>query len=417
MKWAQWLWFLLIAQSTLAQNLLVDGGFENLLNSSCESPSNTFQFSKSWYVLDANPDLFLGNCPLDESGSFFWDDKIKAFEGKNFAGISSRWNSNATYVSEGIATKLLQPLEAGEIYFFEMAILNRGGYQGFDEDIASCNLRPEKHIDIYLSQDSIEVINNFANGTASTNAELIAILDYDAITSRIPTLEWTVISTCFEAQGGEQHIGIAMPLGTFGDLPPCVAQSTSGVFRSFYYHLDQIQLTTSPSTIREKFVFCEEEIVSIDLIEILDQSLFSNATFLWEDGNTSSKRTFDQAGTYRADAIFECGVAPIFIELRQVKCQPDIYAPTAFSPNDDGINDSFRPILKTDGAFNKYELTIFDRWGNIVYKSRLPQNAWKGDFKNQYLPNSLYLWQLSCEIQTINGIQIVNESGEVLVIR
>lgn len=407
----------LIGYSLTAQNLLPDGGFEKLQNPSCAAPSQSFEFSDNWYVLDANPDLFLGNCVLDESGSIFWDQKITAFAGKNFAGISSRWNSNATYVSEGIATKLAQPLEAGKTYFFEMAILNRGGYQGFDESIASCNLRPEKHINIYISKDSIEVINNFSNGTATTDATLVAVLNSEVVASRIPAQEWTIISTCFEAEGGEQHLGISMPLGTFGELPPCAAQSTSGVFRSFYYNIDEIKLTTTPSTINESLSFCEGASIMVDLEELLNESLFGEATFLWEDGSTANQRAFNEAGIYQIEAILECGIVPISIALTQIKCQPDIYAPTAFSPNNDGINDIFEPIINTNGNFKEYELIIFDRWGNQVFKSQAPQNGWKGDFRNQNLSNSLYLWQLSCEIETIDGILTINESGEVLVIR
>lgn len=65
----------------------------------------------------------------------------------------------------------------------------------------------------------------------------------------------------------------------------------------------------------------------------------------------------------------------IFIQCVYGFVEPDIvdtrfYVPDAFSPNGDGINDTFYPMPDTD-----YELSIYDRWGNLVYKGNTP---WDG---------------------------------------
>lgn len=61
-----------------------------------------------------------------EENFIFWDGATTPYEGNNFAGIFSRWNSDDRFYSEGIATSLTQPLEAGITYLFEMAIQNQG---------------------------------------------------------------------------------------------------------------------------------------------------------------------------------------------------------------------------------------------------------------------------------------------------
>lgn len=404
-----------ISTGLAAQNLLPNGDFEFVIaDRNCNDPIKAFQQLEAWYPLDASPDLFNNNCPFDENNSVFWDNSLAAYEGKRFAGLSSRWNSNSTYVSEGIAVKLERPLEAGRPYFFEMAIRNRGGYQGFDEAISNCNLRPEKHIDLYTATDSIFIENNFANGSASINAQLVAILQSEAVQSRVEG-GWTIVSACFTAKGGEQYFAIVMPLGTFGTLPACAGTVASGVFRSFYYHLDALQLTTTPSTLSIEVQKCEQQPLEINLNELIDTTLFKVLRFEWADGSMLSKRQLNQPGQYAIRAILECAAIPIELQLQDVRCTPDIYAPNIFSPNFDGFNDRFKIQLGTVGTITTYHLQIFDRWGNIIFQTTDEQAFWDGTANGQPLATGAYSWQLQFTIETLLGEQAVKKSGTVVL--
>lgn len=52
------------------------------------------------------------------------------------------------------------------------------------------------------------------------------------------------------------------------------------------------------------------------------------------------------------------------------------YAPTAFTPDGDDVNDMWLPIVR--GA-QFYELWIHDRWGRLVFNTRDPEEGWSGD--------------------------------------
>ena len=55
-----------------------------------------------------------------------------------------------------------------------------------------------------------------------------------------------------------------------------------------------------------------------------------------------------------------------------------VYAPNVFSPNNDGINDFWTISSKLENTYVK-DLTIFDRWGNMVYaKNELALNSFDG---------------------------------------
>ena len=70
-----------------------------------------------------------------------------------------------------------------------------------------------------------------------------------------------------------------------------------------------------------------------------------------------------------------------------------IYIPSAFTPNNDGINDAFQ-IVTTDLV--EYELTIYNRWGDWVFHSTDPEEVWIGDVKGgeYYAPSGLYSYRL-----------------------
>lgn len=78
--------------------------------------------------------------------------------------------------------------------------------------------------------------------------------------------------------------------------------------------------------------------------------------------------------------------------------------PTAFSPNEDGLNDSFHPVFPY--AFADYELMVFNRWGKQVFGSQDVDAAWNGVALNTGKEAALgvYVWHLKATV--------VNECGE-----
>ena len=77
-----------------------------------------------------------------------------------------------------------------------------------------------------------------------------------------------------------------------------------------------------------------------------------------------------------------------------------IYVPNAFTPNGDGTNDYFRIYGKlTSLAY--LEIQIFDRWGELVFRSNDLGFIWDGTFKGIMEAPGLFLWQLN--LSFING--------------
>ena len=70
----------------------------------------------------------------------------------------------------------------------------------------------------------------------------------------------------------------------------------------------------------------------------------------------------------------------ITIEVKELTCgPPDVFIPNAFSPNNDGNNDTLIVRGKYISSEN-FEFKIFDRLGNIVFKTNNQYKGWSGDF-------------------------------------
>jgi gliding motility-associated-like protein len=70
-------------------------------------------------------------------------------------------------------------------------------------------------------------------------------------------------------------------------------------------------------------------------------------------------------------------------------CYGSLYFPTAFTPNNDGLNDYYRPIAI--GILQSYHFTIYNRYGMVVFQSNDISKGWDGKFKDQVLAGG-YTW-------------------------
>ena len=68
-----------------------------------------------------------------------------------------------------------------------------------------------------------------------------------------------------------------------------------------------------------------------------------------------------------------------------------LYAPTAFSPDGDGINDYFNVVGQ---GITNYTIEIYNRWGQMVFKSTALDNQWDGKFQQKNSPPGTYVYKI-----------------------
>ena len=91
-----------------------------------------------------------------------------------------------------------------------------------------------------------------------------------------------------------------------------------------------------------------------------------------------------------------------------------VYVPSAFTPNNDGVNDLFGPKL-TGIILDDFQFTVFNRWGQLIFESTNPNELWDGTYKNVKAKPDTYMWQLN--YRSNNALRKGRESGKVTLIR
>ena len=140
------------------------------------------------------------------------------------------------------------------------------------------------------------------------------------------------------------------------------------------------------------------------------------------DGDTSSiinpfhKYSVNQAGEYKVTLIAQTEYGCVDTTKNIIKVQDitTIYVPTAFSPNGDNINDIFN--VQAHGIeLDSYTMWIYNRWGEVIYKTSDIYNGWNGIAKDSKMVEpGVYTWRLV--YKEISGDEYTR-AGVVTVIR
>ncbi|MBK6378485.1 MAG: gliding motility-associated C-terminal domain-containing protein [Chitinophagaceae bacterium] len=133
-------------------------------------------------------------------------------------------------------------------------------------------------------------------------------------------------------------------------------------------------------------------------------------SYLWSTGETTSSIQVNQIGTYHVTISKNFCEASDTIQVLVGDC--DVYIPSAFTPNNDNLNETFGVVDNT--ALQFFSLQIYNKWGQLIFNSNDVTKKWDGTFKGKNMPNGTYVWMLN--YTNIRGRKFY-EQGTVMLIR
>jgi len=146
-------------------------------------------------------------------------------------------------------------------------------------------------------------------------------------------------------------------------------------------------------------------------------SPYINSTYynlMWENGSTNQYREVDTSGTfimtYSHKSCDHQGSDEINVLFEN--CDFFIYVPNTFTPNKDGLNDGFAPVIY--GEFTDYSFRIFDRWGEVIFESSTHGESWKGTYMNELVKTDVYVWKLIVKPKKDKEI---TQTGKVTILK
>ena len=237
---------------------------------------------------------------------------------------------------------------------------------------------------------------------------ILEILTPDPLLLNILSVENTLCTGAYtgsiltEALGGTVPYQYHIDSGTFGNTP-YFNELADGA------HIVAVTDNNNCSTDTLITLFTEYELIAdFDLsytnpyidwpISFNDSSSARNITsWFWELGNGAAVEGQNTEFIYRAPGVYpitlkitnEVGCEALKMDTLIIEKGYKLMMPSAFTPNNDGLNDVFKPshenIIQTT-------IQIYNKYGALVYQSNELDAEWNGDLKEVPLPQDSYLY-------------------------
>lgn len=275
-----------------------------------------------------------------------------AFDGRDFVALYGGFYSDA------IALELDEALEPGREYVLHFASKNGLG----------------------TGQEVGKLRVGFSEGNGLGN------LWYESAPSG---LDWTLQKLVFTADAPYRYVGIS-------------PEGDGWVFvDDFHFGCPELDLGNDTT-----------------ICKVAGTILTSNAaldSYLWNSGATSPSIVADGPGLYTLEGLYDDCIVKDSILLSEFEhqCTCAVYVPNVFSPNGDGINDDFRPFSPCTLAL--FELLVFDRWGQLVFRTNDINSGWDGQIGHKAAPHGVYAYMLRYRFSYASDAALTK--GAVLLIR
>ncbi|OUT72914.1 MAG: hypothetical protein CBB76_00710 [Crocinitomicaceae bacterium TMED16] len=149
--------------------------------------------------------------------------------------------------------------------------------------------------------------------------------------------------------------------------------------------------------------------------------------YLWEFGDGDVSTLFEDVHTY--DITQQTGYQATLIAFSSIGCQDSVslpityqeeliyYIPNSFTPDADEHNQIFKPVFTSGFDPFNYEIAIYNRWGEIIWKSFDHTQGWDGSYSsNKGIPvqEGQYSWVIKFKPKDTDGKVVIHGIVNVL---
>jgi gliding motility-associated-like protein len=444
---------LVITLGTSAQENLI-------LNGELDGGSNANFFGmENWERFEGTPDAYT---PANNWGSETTTNNSTPHSGTGFIGFYQYgyWGGQMDwYEREYIMAETNYPLEAGKVYQMEYWVKPVSvDIVGISYAIDQIGALFTAEVPIHDEQNIFPQVPQVDNGGTILN----------------DLSQWTQVSGCFVAEGGERYV----TMGNFQRDEETTTLPLPGAMQPSlaYYLLDAVSLVEVEfPSLSSDTTLCNGDSYVIQLNHPSAQYLWSDGStgssytvdhagthfvditingcthrdevlveehpspsatsheaefcfgerivlgvsddfeLLWSTGETSETILVEDEGIYWVQLSNICGTATEEFHLEGKDCSCQVWVPNSFTPNNDGVNDRF--TAEVDCELLDFQLSVYNRWGELVFSTTDPQEGWNGGGESPYyVQDGIYQWVMEYRSSAVD-VQDVRNVGTVTVIR
>jgi len=172
-----------------------------------------------------------------------------------------------------------------------------------------------------------------------------------------------------------------------------------------------IELNIIPSP---EIAFAEYDTLWVEPGFILDAGAGAYS-YNWNTGETTEVIVIDSIGRYSVLVTSNDGCKSADV-IQILWGGSPFYLPNAFTPNGDGLNDTFGPIPRYDYV-NRYHMSIYNRWGQRIYETPDINKGWDGTYKGSPCMLGAYVYRIVYEEFGQQPIESKIVEGTVILVR
>ena len=158
------------------------------------------------------------------------------------------------------------------------------------------------------------------------------------------------------------------------------------------------------------FIGADTAICAYSSIRLKPDGAFES--YLWNDGNADPFLVVDHPGLYWLQVTDKWGCKAsdsVIVSLRD--CATGLFVPSGFTPNHDGLNDRFHPLLR--GPWSAFQCSVYDRFGELVFRSDDPAESWDGTVKGKPAASGTFTWV--CRFTMVGEVPQTRKGTVVLI--
>lgn len=125
-----------------------------------------------------------------------------------------------------------------------------------------------------------------------------------------------------------------------------------------------------------------------------------NISYDWIDFGRVEEVEIVAAGEYHVTASNDFCTSN-YTQSIQEHCAGRLFIPNSFTPNNDGINDVFKPV--SNGHVDDFDFRVYDRWGTLIFQTNNLDEGWDGRLRNNIVMIDVFVYKVSYEYLSENG--------------
>jgi len=160
--------------------------------------------------------------------------------------------------------------------------------------------------------------------------------------------------------------------------------------------------------LQQDTLICEGRAITLDFTR-------PETSYQWSTGSTQPVGELSVPGLYTIAITNRCYQQEVSVGLATENCDCLVQVPNVFTPNEDGRNDSFKPIWHQE--VKEIDFRIVNRWGTEVFSTRDKESSWRGSGGSEAPLEGVYFWTARYSCHLGGEIQQRESKGTVTVVR